>query len=283
MGRPMLSMFSAASRCAPRLASAAIARTSPFVATTSPPMSTMVVRRTLHLGVVLAATAAAVQQQCSVQTQASSQREEADWRQDENGLWWHGETDGPYVQSDSTSAPPLSPSSHSVSPASGKFKKIPFTASEILPVARALAIECNVAALSTIAEIGTGQLFPRSRSVSTRHYISEDFEVSIATKIFTRKVEELRANPHCSFLWKYESDEKKTTGGWILAIGEAKVVPHANVGKGPEVDGHDKAKIVFTPHRLEVQDYPNHILAFGHDKWRCSILERKEGEWVKLQ
>lgn len=242
-------------------------------------MSTMVARRTLHLGVVLAATAAAVQQQCSVQTQ----REEADWRQDENGLWWHGETDGPYVQTDSTSAPPLSPSSHSVSPASGKFKKIPFTASEILPVARALAIECNVAALSTIAEIGNGQLFPRSRSVSTRHYISEDFEVSIATKIFTRKVEELTANPHCSFLWKYESDEKKTTGGWILAIGEAKVVPHANVGKGPEVDGHDKAKIVFTPHRLEVQDYPNHILAFGHDKWRCSILERKEGEWVKLQ
>jgi len=234
-----------------------------------------------HLGMV--PVAAAVQQQRSVAIQSSCQRD-ATWKQDENDLWWHGETDGPYIESNTTSAPPLSSSTPS-SASSGKFTKIPFTAAEILPVARALAIECNVAALSTIAEIspGSGQLFPRSRSVSTRHYISKDFEVSIATKIFTRKVEEIRANPHCSFLWKYESDEKKTTGGWVLAIGEAKVVPHENVGKCPEVDGHDKAKIVFTPLRLEVQDYPNHILAGGHDKWRCIILERRGSDWVKLR
>ena len=86
-----------------------------------------------------------------------------------------------------------------------------------------------------------------------------------------------------SLMWKYESDEAKTTGGWILAMGQAKVVPHANAGKGPEVDGFDKAKVVFAINRLEIQDYPNHILAFGHDKWRCCILERKGDEWVKVR
>ena len=268
-------MLSAASRSASKLATAVLC-TSARVITSNHFAPVNTTRRRLHLGVVLAA--AAVAQQQSSQCAAT-----ADWREDENGLWWKGDADGPYVVE--ASAPPLSPSSQSSNTSCDKFTRIPFTAAEILPVARKLAVECNVAALSTIAETnpGSGKLFPRSRSVSTRHYISENFEVSIATKIFTRKVEEIRANPHCSFMWKYESDEKKTTGGWILAIGEAKVVPHANVGKGPEVDGHDKAKIVFTPHRLEVQDYPNNILAGGYDKWRCSILERQNGEWVKLQ
>lgn len=211
-------------------------------------------------------------------------------RRDENGLWWRGdgEDDGPYMLKSETSSPPLSPSSTESIASScstdDEYRKIPFTVDEILPLARELAISCNVAALSTISEESPGNLFPRSRSVSTRHYITDDFtEVSIATKIFTRKVEELRKNPNFSLMWKYETDEKKTTGGWVLAMGQARVVPHANVGKGPEVDGFDKAKIVFSINRLEIQDYTNNILAFGHDKWRCCILERQQGEWVKVQ
>jgi hypothetical protein len=234
----------------------------------------------------------ATAQQRSLASTATAAEANRNFRKDGNGLWWRGddEADGPYVLNVETSMPPLAQlSSESCALpdfTAGDFKKIPFTAAEILPIARELAINCNVAALSTIAELTpeSGKLFPRSRSVSTRHYINEDFtEVSIATKLFTRKVEELSQNPNFSLLWKYESDEMKTTGGWILAIGEAKVVPHPNAGKGPEVDGHDKAKIVFSINRLEIQDYPNNILAFGHDKWRCCILERQGHEWLKVR
>ena len=237
------------------------------------------VRRTLHLGFVLTAARAVHQPKAAAFCSSA-------YTKDESGLWWKG-SDGPYVLKSEASAPPLSPSSSAVSASSftaDDFKKIPFTVEEILPIARELAINCNVAALSTVAELPGEGLFPRSRSVSTRHYISEDFtEVSIATKLFTRKVTELEENPNFSLMWKYESDEKKTTGGWILAMGKAKIVPHPNAGKGPEVDGFDKAKIVFSINRLEVQDYPNHILADGHDKWRCTILERQQGKWVKLR
>mmetsp|Transcript_64066 Transcript_64066/g.88032 ORF Transcript_64066/g.88032 Transcript_64066/m.88032 type:complete len:229 (-) Transcript_64066:212-898(-) len=213
------------------------------------------------------------------------------WQEDVNGLWWRGggKTDGPYKLKAASSSPPLSPASPSSpslsDPTSDAFERIPFTVDEILPLARELAIDCNVAALSTVAQLSPDEPpFPRSRSVSTRHYISEDFcECSIATKIYTRKVEELKHNPNFSLMWKYESDVKKTTGGWILAIGTAQVVPHPNVGKGLDVDGHDKATIVFSIQRLEIQDYPNQILAYGYDKWRCSILERLGDKWVKVR
>ena len=87
-------------------------------------------------------------------------------RKDENGLWWRGEgeADGPYVLKADSSAPPLSPSSSapaSTACSDDDFKKIPFTVDEILPLARELAISCNVAALSTVSEESPGQLFPR--------------------------------------------------------------------------------------------------------------------------
>jgi len=235
----------------------------------------MFARRTLNLGFKMHQPKSAF---CSNANQD-------DFRKDVNGLWWRGDSDGPYVLKSEVSTPPLSPKTISSSSVDDDFERIPFSVEEILSFARRLAISCNVAALSTIAELPGGNgLFPRSRSVSTRHYISEDFtQVSIATKLFTRKVTELEKNPNFSLMWKYESDEAKTTGGWILALGQATVVPDDNAGKGPEIEGFDKAKIVFSINRLEIQDYPNHILAHGYDRWRPCILERQHGKWVKLR
>merc|ERR1719506_2192311 len=100
------------------------------------------------------------------------------WQEDAKGMLWKSGTDGPYEP-----------------------RRIPFTVAEILLVARALAVKCDTAALSTVVEMPSPgsvekHLFPRSRTVAPRGYISEDFtEVSIATKIFTRKVAEVRAHP----------------------------------------------------------------------------------------
>lgn len=120
-----------------------------------------------------------------------------------------------------------------------------------------------------------------ARTVSTRRYINDEFtEVSIATKIFTRNVAELRANPACSLLWQADYGG---TGGWVLAIGKAEIQPDPNVGKGEDVDGHDKAKVVFHVERLELQDYKQKILSGGHDYWRPVIMARKDNGWVLLQ
>jgi len=186
---------------------------------------------------------------------------DAEWRQDSQGLWWKGDTDGPYNKD---------------------WKKIPFTVAEILPIILDFAKKCNTAALSTITEVGpSGAIFPRSRTVSPRHYINDSFtEVSMATKIFTRKCEEIRKRPEASLLWK---DDDGKIGGWVLAIGRAEVVPDPNVGKGPDVDGHDKAKILLRVERLEIQDYTTGILGDGVDTWKPAILELQNGAWTKIQ
>ena len=174
-----------------------------------------------------------------------------DWRADTNGLWWKGD-DGPYDDD---------------------YKKLPIAPEEILPLAVETARTCVRASLNTVADIG-GTIFPRARTVSTRKYINDDFtEISIATKIYTRKVEELRARPEFSLLWQADYGD---TGGWVLALGKAEILPDPT-------QGSDKAKIVFHVERLEIQDYKLKILSDGHDMWRPVILERKDGAWVKVQ
>jgi hypothetical protein len=131
------------------------------------------------------------------------------------------------------------------------------------------------ASLNTVADID-GYHFSESThgTVSTRKYINDDFtEISIATKIYTRKVEELRARPEFSLLWQADYGD---TGGWVLALGKAEILPDPT-------QGSDKAKIVFHVERLEIQDYKLKILSDGHDMWRPVILERKDGAWVKVQ
>ena len=125
-------------------------------------------RRTLHLGVVLMTSTAAFSSTAALSTcdVAATAAAGATMRKDENGLWWRGEgeADGPYVLKSDSSSPPLSPSSSapaSTACSDDDFKKIPFTVDEILPLARELAISCNVAALSTVSEESPGQLFPR--------------------------------------------------------------------------------------------------------------------------
>ena len=153
---------------------------------------------------------------------------------------------------------------------------------EIMPVIMSFAKNCNTAALSTVVEFGSsGSVFPRSRTVSPRGYITDDFtQVTMATKIFTRKCDEIKKRPEVSLFWK---DDDGVNGGWVLALGKAEVVPDPNVGKGPDVDGNDKAKIVLKVERLEIQDYGANIMGEGVNRWKPCILERQDGAWVKLQ
>jgi len=121
------------------------------------------IRRTLQLGVVLtAAMSTAALGTCEAAAAASTRK---GMRKDANGLWWKGdgETDGPYMLKSESSAPPLSASAppSDDGDSDSDFKKIPFTVGEILPLAREIAISCNVAALSTVSEESPGQLFPR--------------------------------------------------------------------------------------------------------------------------
>mmetsp|Transcript_45872 Transcript_45872/g.139061 ORF Transcript_45872/g.139061 Transcript_45872/m.139061 type:complete len:172 (-) Transcript_45872:91-606(-) len=169
-----------------------------------------------------------------------------EWRQDKFQLWWNGE-DGPYDD---------------------KYERVPWTPEEILPVVREVAIQCNTAALCTVCAASG---FPRSRTVSPRHYISPDFtSVSVATRANTRKIAEIQACDKVSLFWKDESGK----GGWILAMGRGAVEL--------DPDG-EKAKVKLTVERLEVQDYNKNIMGNGLDNWKCCILEREDGKWVKRQ
>lgn len=169
------------------------------------------------------------------------------WEEDSCGLWWNGE-DGPY---------------------DGKWNKLPYTAEEVIPVARALAIGAETAGLITLAPDG----FPRCRTVTTGKYVSEDFsEITVATRSNTRKCEEISSAGKATVFWQ----DKTGSGAWVSAACTA------TVDAGDRDDG--KAKVRLIVKRLEVQDYNANVTGCGTDCWKPLILERADdGSWKKVQ
>lgn len=175
---------------------------------------------------------------------------DADWTCDEKtGLWYKGR--------DRTT------------PYANDYSKIPFTADEILRCAKEMAVRVGTAALTTLSSEGG---FPHSRLVSPGKYISEDFSsVSVATRMHTRKVSEIReVSEKVSLFWQ---DGR----GWLAVQGTARVEPGA--GEGEE----QKGKVQVEVHRLEMQDYTLHVTGNGFDEWRPAVLERRGEGWMKLQ
>merc|ERR1712032_930515 len=149
-----------------------------------------------------------------------------------------------------------------------KFRKIPFSAEEILPVARDLALQAETGGLITMA----ADSFPRCRAVTTGKYINEDFtEISIATRGHTRKCAEIQAQGKATVFWQ----DKTGSGAWVSAACTGVVEP------GDRDDG--KAKVRLTVQRIELQDYNANITGNGLDCWAPCVLERANGVWQKTQ
>jgi hypothetical protein len=169
------------------------------------------------------------------------------WEQDpDTGLWWDG-SDGPY---------------------DGQWRKLPSKPEEVVPLARALALNAETAGLITISSDG----FPRCRTVTVGKYISEDFaDITVATRAKTRKCEEITNNNKATVFWQ----DKTGSGAWVSAACSASVEP------SDRDDG--KAKVRLTTKRLEIQDYNANITGCGTDCWKPMILERVDGAWNKVQ
>lgn len=217
------------------------------------------------------------------------------WHQDEkSGLWYRN--------------------NDLLQPYASDYSKIPFTVDDILSYAHDLACQVGTAALTTVDGMG----FPHSRLVSPGKHIAKDFsEVSVATRLFTRKVGEIQENPLVSLFWQNRKSDRSSS--WVAIQGTAVVKdspegkpvlvkysqapstgenkdssPNGELTNGEsDADGsvrasknpEQKGKVFVDVWRLEMQDYENNITGHGWDTWKPCVLERDatSGKWTKVQ
>eukprot|EP00931_Biecheleriopsis_adriatica_P068962 TRINITY_DN42852_c0_g1_i1.p1 TRINITY_DN42852_c0_g1~~TRINITY_DN42852_c0_g1_i1.p1 ORF type:complete len:175 (+),score=34.11 TRINITY_DN42852_c0_g1_i1:44-568(+) len=172
-------------------------------------------------------------------------KRERTWEQDGDGLWWDDEGNGPF---------------------DNKWRKLPYTADELIEVSRSLALSCETAGFTTICETG----FPRCRTVTTGKYVAESFaEVTVATRLGTRKCSDIQSCDKVNLFWQ----DKSGSGAWVSASGLATFEPGEN----------DKAKVRVRIQQVELQDYNANVTGCGTDCWKPVILKRESDAWVKVQ